>query len=234
MIRVTATAERPTPYVYRDSIHAAVIAALHAAGARSEDLVGTTAKPWTFSPVQSLQAGRILLKGVTISTSDVDLGRFVSRIKSEDILWNSQNGDRIDFGRGLVTSFKNPVPHDGGKMQVYFASPFVVSNRASSEGKKWVEDLKDVNLSEAFSSGLSRRHGRPVDIKVSVDDFTMRVASHRSAIIAVRQSGSRKVTIPGFFLNAEIEGNREDLMAAYFSGLGEKTRYGFGMVAPAK
>ncbi len=233
MIRVTVSAEKPAPYVYRDSLHSAVIAALYAAGASSDDLIGHSAKPWTFAPVQTIEASALVLKGVIISTSDQELGRIVNRIKAEDILWNAQNGDRIDFGRGGVTSFRNPVPHQGGKMHVYFASPFVISQQSDGT-KKWVEDLKGINLSEAFSNGLSRRHGRPVDIKVSVDDFTMRAASRRSTIVAVRQSGQRKVTFPGFYVNAEIEGSREDLMAAYFSGLGEKTRYGFGMVAPSK
>lgn len=233
MNRVTVTAETASPYVFRDSLHAAVVAALYAAGATESDMVGATAKPWTFSPVQSVQGNKLSLRGVTISSSDDELGRMIGRIKPEEIRWNSQNGDRIDFGHGKVTSFRNPVPHHAGEMQVYFASPFVVSTKADGP-KKWVEDLKDVDLSAAFSKGLSRRVGRDVAIGVSVDDFVMRAASKQIAIIAIRQSGSRKVTVPGFYTNATISGSRDDLMAAYFAGLGEKTRYGFGMVAPAK
>lgn len=119
-------------------------------------------------------------------------------------------------------------------MQVAMGSPFVLSHKRDGGEKRWIEDLKQVDLSAAFSSGLSRRHSREINLQVSVDSFTLAADSRRSAIVPVRQSGSRKVTFPGFFLNFQISGSKDDLEAAYFSGIGEKTRYGFGMIIPAK
>lgn len=234
MNRISIISKELTPYQFRDSVHAALISAMREAGAEESELLGEKAKPWNFAPINVFSGGKMLLKGVTVSTSDEALGRIISRINPAAVSWNSTNGDRINFGDGQVRSFRNPIPTGGGSIQVSFSSPFVISQRSDGGKKTWIENLQGVDLGAAFSAGLSKRHGRQIKLEVKLDAFSALANAARSTIIAVRKAATRTITYPGFLATLQIEGTYDDLAAAYFSGLGEKTRYGFGLVVPAK
>jgi CRISPR-associated endoribonuclease Cas6 len=118
-------------------------------------------------------------------------------------------------------------------LAICFASPFLLSqpraNRAS--GKGYVEDIRGQDLSLAFSRGLTRRLGRQVDIQVAIDPLSLATDGARPRIVSLRKAANRKVMVPAFSVQMTLRGTTDDLRAAYYAGLGEKTRYGFGCPA---
>ena len=69
---------------------------------------------------------------------------------------------------------------------------------------------------------------------MSVDSFTLKANSKKNTVIKLRKAGKQDIAVPAFFINAQVSGSKDDLETAYFSGVGEKTRYGFGLLVPAK
>ena len=71
MPRFTITPRSPFRLRYRDSLHAALIAGLRAAGIPEERLLGPGAAPWTFGVSgRSFPHGPSLFRVVTLSTPD--------------------------------------------------------------------------------------------------------------------------------------------------------------------
>ena len=63
---------------------------------------------------------------------------------------------------------------------------------------------------------------------MKIDRLSFAAYGTKPRIVTVRKSGSRTIRFPAFQLPMTIEGPHETLATAFFAGLGEKTRYGFG------
>jgi CRISPR-associated endoribonuclease Cas6 len=230
-LQVIPPVEGPRPaYRYVDSIHAALINALTTAGLVPNDLIGEGARPWTFAAEGwARRGGGKLLRALTLATPDPEFAACLRHVRPEAIRITSANGDRLDLAGGTITEELDPVAPQQGVMYLRPLSPFVVGRpRMMRSAGRWIEAIEQADLSAAFSAGLSRRIGREVVLSARVDRLASAGQPARAVPVRTRSARNRDVFIPAFNVPITLEGSDEDLRAAWFSGLGEKCRYGFG------
>lgn len=227
MPRVTLKLPRPIRIRYLDSLHAALVTGLRAAGAGEGQLLGEGAAPWTFAVSgRSFGGGIVQIAGVTLSTPDPSLGAAMLRFDGAAARVTSSNGDRVDLtgtDRGQVAL---PLHPDQDHLAIGFASPFLVSARGPK--KAYARSLAGLDLSAAFSAGLSRRLRRPVALHVEQDRLSAATEGATPMLVRLRRTGSRDLILPALSAVLTLRGKAADLRDAYLAGLGEKTRYGFG------
>lgn len=235
MFRIFMALEgRALPYAYLDSIHAAIVAGLTAEELSSRQLIGRDAAPWTFAAKGfSRPGGRLFLSGLTISTCDEGVGEALRRLKPENVRRLSSNGDCIDLKGARKIVIQEPFLDGQEELAICFASPFVLTQPLAGrpQGKIYVQTLEGIDFSHVFSKGLSRRLGRRVDIEAHADPLSVATDGAKPRIISLRRSPGGRVTTPAFAVHMTLRGATEDLRTAYYAGLGEKTRYGFGCPA---
>lgn len=227
MPRVTLDLPHPVRFRYLDTMHAALIAALRAAGAGGSQVLGDTAAPWTFAiSGRSFPGGTIRAEAVTLSTPDPALGAAMLRLDGADAKVTSTNGDVLDLTGAVRRPMALPLHPDQDQIAVGFASPFLVSER--SPKKTYARSLVGLDLSAAFSAGLSRRLRRPMTLRVEQDRLSAATDGATPMLVRVRRSGARDLILPALSAVLTLYGPAADLRDAYLAGLGEKTRYGFG------
>jgi len=228
MSRVTLTLQRPFRIRYRDSVHAALVTGLRAAGAEEAQVIGPHAAPWTFAiDARSFTGGVTLVRAITISTSDEKMGEVLLRLDPAAIRCRSSNGDVIDLSAAVLQPLMLPLAPDQDHVAVSFASPFLVSEQGSAK-KTYARSTAGLDLSAAFSAGLSRRLGRPVYLHVAQDRLSAMTDGAAPILVRVRKSGLRDLILPALSAILTLRGSAQDVRDGYLAGLGEKTRYGFG------
>jgi CRISPR-associated endoribonuclease Cas6 len=228
MVRVILELASPLRIRYRDSLHAALVTAFRASGAAEEAVIGPAAVPWTFAiEGQSFAGGGSRIWRVIISTADPALGDNLVRLDPGTIRHASPNGDLVNLAGARLRS--EPLPlHDGQDMlTVGFASPFLITERGAAK-KGYARCIVGLDLSAAFSAGLSRRLRRPVHLEAIPDSLSARTDGAKPILVRVRKSGTRDLILPALSVILALRGEAADLRDAYLGGLGEKTRYGFG------
>lgn len=219
---------RPLRIRFTDSVHAAIVTGLRATGAPEALVIGPTAAPWTFATGGwSRLGGATLVRSVTIATPDSRLAGVLASIDPASIRHASTNGDVVDLAEASGEVLPDALAPGQEEVGIAFASPFLVSDRGGPR-KAYLRSLDGVDLSAAFSAGLSRRLGRAVQIEASADRLSVRVEATRPRLVRVRRSGTREVIFPAHAVLMTLSGSTQDLVDAYDAGLGEKTRYGFG------
>lgn len=227
MPRLTLILPRPIRIRYLDSIHAALVTGLRAAGATEAQLLGEAAAPWTFATSgRSFSGGIIQVTGLTISTPDPNLGAAMLRFDGASARVRSNNGDWVDLSGATCRQIALPIHPAQDSIAVGFASPFLISERGSK--KAYARSLAGLDLSAAFSAGLSRRLRRTVALHVEQDRLSAMTEGARPVLVRVRRSGPRDIVLPALSAVLTLCGKASDLRDAYLAGLGEKTRYGFG------
>jgi hypothetical protein len=230
MPRVTLDLPRPVQFRYLDTMHAALVTALRRAGAEEHQVIGTAAAAWTFAiSGRSFAGGRIRVDSVTLSTPDPALGAAMLRINGADARVHSSNGDVLDLTGLTCRPVPVPLHPDQDRIAIGFASPFLVSERGTK--KTYARSLAGLDLSAAFSAGLSRRLRRPVSLQVEQDRLSAATDGAAPTLVRVRRSGTRDLILPALSAVLTLCGKPADLRDAYLAGLGEKTRYGFGCPA---
>lgn len=228
MIRAVFTLQRAQPYRFVDAVHAAIIQGLTGCGVPPARLIGASAAPWTFGVGGFRLRGLSTIKTLTISTTEAEVGAAL-RTMEPSAMNRSAFEPPLHFSSARKTLPSKPT--FGPEALFYFASPFVVSTGPKTERTKTrhATALAGIDLSAAFSRGLSRRLGREAKLEVAVDPLTLWTNGAQPRIVPVRRTPGRKdIYFPAFALPLTVRGNPEDIEAAYFAGLGEKTRYGFG------
>lgn len=216
----------PQSIAYADSMNAALVAGLVAAGARSEDLVGAGSRPWTFAcEGRSGSKGIAKIFSVSVSTPDPELGSALQRLDAGQIRCASSNGDRIDL-KGAKRSVLDAGNARIGQLMVCFASPLLIPLRKGA-GKAYAEDLNEVDLDAALRVGLERRAGRVLDLRFHVDPLT-RLTDVRKRVVPLRKSPKGPIRVPALSFPMTISGRPEDVEFAFLAGLGAKTHAGFG------
>lgn len=227
----------PQTLRYNDSMNAAIVAGLTAAGLTSEEVTGPNALPWTFAMHRTARRLRLRLReeaprgvtvtGLTISSPSDRIAEALSRIEPADIAVASSNGDRICCAGGLV--LREEPDFQGGAMDVTFASPvLLMRKKAGSEKTVWATELGEVDLGPALHRGVSNRAGRDLDLRITL------IGDAPREQVPLRRDARRgkDMVMPAFRAPLRLEGAPEDLRFAYLAGFGAKTRAGFGCPAP--
>lgn len=213
---------------YVDSINAALVAGLVALGTKSKDVVGMSAKPWTFGVEgRTDRKGATLIMSVTVSTPDAELGAALARLDPDAIRCSSSNGDVLYFGaaRHEIIDTANAKTEE---LMVAFASPFIIPLQKSDPSKKaYSDDLSEVDLDAALRTGLERRAGRDLEVSFHVDPLS-RMTDVKKRVIPLRKSPRGTIHVPAFAVPMTLRGTPEDVEFAFLAGLGAKTRAGFG------
>jgi CRISPR-associated endoribonuclease Cas6 len=215
-------------YTHQDLIHDALINSLEASGCDASDLMGLNARVWTFAPIGWHKGHQGFVHSLIISTSDFDMARALTRLKPETIIQRRWNGETLNFANAQLSIEPDPLfPHQT-QLACLLVSPLVLQTKQGS-GKQWCKDLRELDLSDIISRQLSVKAGRPIQLKVQPDALYLRANPRHSVLVNLKQlPNGHKSFVIGMQAPLLLEGSEDDLRFAWYSGIGEKTRNGFG------
>lgn len=222
--------KNPQRYRYTDSMNAALVAGLVAAGLHSDELVGEKALPWTFGTAgKAMPGGHRIVYSVTVSSPAERFIEALAHLDTSEIRVSSSNGDIIQLDGARLRDCPS-LPAEGvPELMVSFASPFLVPMpKQGREKTRFYDDLTGVDLNAALVTGLSRRAGRALELEISADRFAM-LGDLRKHLVNVRRLSSGKPLFhPAFSVPMTLRGKPEDVRFAFLAGVGAKTHAGFG------
>jgi CRISPR-associated endoribonuclease Cas6 len=107
-------------------------------------------------------------------------------------------------------------------------SPLVLQTKQGTN-KQWCKDLRDLDLSEIISRKLSAKAGRLIQLTIQPDSLYLRANPKHSVLVNLKQfPNGHKSFVIGMQAPLLIQGSEDDLRFAWYAGIGEKTRNGFG------
>jgi hypothetical protein len=231
-VRVTIGLEgSPQRFRFHDSVHAALVAGLAAAGASSEDLVGAAARPWSFAVKGfSRRGGESAATAILLSSPDPTIQDAMAALDLRHIRVASTNGDTIDCGGGrLKACHRLPAPGQDA-LALALASPVVlVLPKAGREQTRYAESVAEIDLPAALRRSVETRAGRGLDIEIEVDRLALRTSVLKRIVWLRRTPTGRRIGVPAFRFPLAMRGTPADLHFAFLAGLGAKTRQGFGL-----
>lgn len=142
-------------------------------------------------------------------------------------------GELFDFTGASVRPEPPPVCEDPGMLGVLALSPIAVSD-PSAQPKRWYKALDQFDLSAVANARLGKIAGRTVALKVQPDSLYLRANPKHSVLVSTkRMKNGRSAFVIGMQAPLVLAGSRADLLLAWYAGLGEKTRNGFGCLGLA-
>lgn len=237
--RMTAPKGGGLKFASRDLIHDGAINMLTSAGAGGDKLIGAGACTWFAAAAFAGPAEHRYerTKSIIVSTSDPEMAEYLANSRACNFkATRSATGEAIDLSEWTVSLDFSPfegIPDDEiVSLGALLASPMAISNRNGSERGKWAYDVREVDVSAAVNTRLSRIAGREVSLKISPD--LGYVASRKShATFCKLKAEGKGGTVVGLSLPLLIEGPVKDVNLAWYAGIGEKTRMGFGALCAA-
>lgn len=214
---------------YRQSMHSAILNAWIKAGADRDSVYGESAKPWTFAILGPMRGQTQNAEEVVISTANENLSKILQKFDPADVTTFSSESESISLAGGKIFAQNDPFLPGQKSFYADFASPFVVSERAlKGEKKRMINDFAKLDLSSAFSRNLSRRQDQPVEITVLADRLAIASSKTSIRVVPIRRAAGRTIYFSAWSFPVEIRGETEALRSAWYGGVGEKTKYGFG------
>ena len=222
--------EKAKTYSHQDLVHDALVNAWAAAGATTDDVIGSHSKPWTFA-VLGWHRGHVgYVHTLIISTSDPDLARLLTRFKAETITKRRFDDEYFDFSSASISIEPDPIFPQQEQLACLFYSPVVLKDhQRSGKNKVWHENLIDCELAIRVNRRLSKLAEREVSLAITPDSLYLRANPKHSVLVNLKrfQNGNKSFVI-GMQAPVILAGSEEDLRLAWYAGLGEKTRNGFG------
>jgi CRISPR-associated endoribonuclease Cas6 len=221
-------------YRYLDLIHDALVNSWTAAGVSVDQVLGAQARPWNFATLGFRRAGRNHVHTLVVSTPDPDLARGLARIGPRDIQHaRAATAEVLDFSSAVATVEPDPVPLGEGALGLLMLSPLAIRKQDSS--RHWHNNLNDLNLASAINQTLARLSGRPVALQAQPDRLYLRANPDHSVLVPLKElTGGRRVYVIGISAPLVLAGSEDDLRLAWYAGIGEKTRLGFGCLGLAE
>jgi CRISPR-associated endoribonuclease Cas6 len=90
-----------------------------------------------------------------------------------------------------------------------------------------------VDISAAVSRRLTTLAGRPVNLAVDPDALYLSGRKTHSVCVDVKTNGGKQATVVGMVFPFTLCGSPEDLRLAWYAGIGERNRLGFGFFGSA-
>lgn len=88
-----------------------------------------------------------------------------------------------------------------------------------------------IDLAAAVNARLSRLAGRSVNLQVEPDSLYLRANPRHSVLVSLkRKPNGRHAFVIGMSAPLVLAGSEADLRLAWYAGIGEKTRNGFGCI----
>lgn len=219
-------------YNHHDLIHDALVNALIAAGADKSQVIGHRAKPWTFAPLGWHRGHIGVAHGLVISTADIGLARVLSRLDPSQVVKRRWDAASINFAAARVQIEPDPILPQQKQLACLMLSPLVIHDDGhAGKAKRWHQNLNVLgdDLSRIINRKLSFIAGRDVRLNISPDSLYLRANPQHSVLVNLKIfKDGRKSFVIGMQAPLLLEGSEDDLRLAWYTGIGEKTRSGFG------
>ncbi len=234
-VRIQLSKQDRVNYKYLDILHDSLVSAWTAAGATSEQITGMSALPWNFAPLGRHTKNGNEAHTLIVSTSDATLAKFLRKLKPTDINYaRASTVEHVDFKNAEIIIEDDPIMPSQNILGVLMLSPLVISDKAA-KGKRWHKQLGQCDLSAAINHRLSRLAGREVKLEVQPDSLYLRINPDHSVLVPMKLMRNGKTAfVIGMNAPLVLTGSEEDLRLAWYAGIGEKTRNGFGCIGLAE
>jgi CRISPR-associated endoribonuclease Cas6 len=235
-IRIILPKQQSVQYQYLDILHDALVNAWIAAGADRKQILYENALPWNFAALGGHHKDANRVHSLVVSTPDADLAEVLRNLNPDEITYaRASTVERVKFAGAEVVVEDNPIFPKQNILGVLMLSPLVISDRqGKSKGRRWHKDLAKVDLSSAINFRLSRLAGREIKLDVQVDSLYLRCNPEHSVLVPNKLRNGKKVFVIGMNAPLILAGSEEDLRFAWYAGIGEKTRNGFGCIGLAE
>ena len=198
MLRIRITPKETTFYRYTDEIHDNIVCEFCRHGLDGKHVVGHHAYPWTFA-IKGCVCGKHLNRLDSLVISTS------SAPVSESLFYFNFNGI---FKHAIIS--KLSYTHSN---VFRLLSPLLIKNN-----KKWLTDISDQQLSDVVNKRLSILFDRDIALDVK------QLQTQKPTLIHLKENAF----VIGMRPLLRIDGDEHDIALAYHSGIGEKTRNGFG------
>ena len=234
-IRLALPRRQWANFRYQDVVHDAIVNALTAAGAKSDQVTGAGAEPWTFAALGYHRGHEGQVHGLVISTPSAALSATLAALDPGAVRYaRASTGEFFDFTGASIEVVPPPVCDDPGLLGVLALSPIVIRD-PEAKRKRWITSLYQADVSAVANARLSKIAGRTVSLRVQPDSLYVRANPRHSVLVSTkRMRNGRTAFVIGMQAPLVLAGSRADLLLAWYAGLGEKTRNGFGCLGLAE
>lgn len=214
-------------YRFRDLLHDALINAWTAAGAKAEEVIGADARPWTFASLGHHRKQDNIVHSLVVATPCERLAESLGRLRPDKVLKvRPSTGEEIDFAEAAVRPEPDPIAPGQQRLPALMLSPLTVRDPRT---RRWHKDFAQGDIPAAINHRLSRLAGRKIDLRVTPDRLYLRANPRHSVLVPQKGFGKGKISfVIGLSAPLLLEGTEEDLRFAWYAGIGEKNRNGFG------
>ncbi len=228
-------------YHYLDSLHDAVVNAWIAAGAKNFQVINKynyQASSWNFGALgfhrHNSREVYNQVHTLVISTPDPGLSHILARLEPGQLKCaRAQTLESVDFSTAEISIEPDPIVPGQSALGVVMLSPLAI--RDYQNNKRWHTDLSQVDLSSVVNTRLSKIAGREVKLNVQADSLYLRCNPKHSTLVPLKRMKNGKTAfVIGMNAPLVLQGSEEDLRLAWYAGLGEKTRNGFGCIGLAE
>jgi CRISPR-associated endoribonuclease Cas6 len=143
-------------------------------------------------------------------------------------------GETVDMAGASMVPDPDPVV-DGltDFIEAFALTPILASRISDRRAGRWHSDVRDFDISATVSARLSTIAGRPVQLFLEPDALYLSGRGTHATRVDLRTNGSKPVVLVGLTFPFTLSGLPEDLRLAWYAGLGERTRSGFGFFGGA-
>jgi CRISPR-associated endoribonuclease Cas6 len=235
-IRIQLSSKKSEYYQFLDILHDAIVNAWTAAGAMSEQVTGINALPWNFAALggQTQQRDKTV-HTLIVSTPNTELAKILVNFNSADIQYaRASTIEMVNFSEAQITIEDDPILPNQNVLGVLMLSPLLISDKTAHK-KRWHKHLEQCDLTAAINHRLTRIAGRDVQLQIQPDSLYLRRNSDHSVFVPMKQMPNGKTAfVIGMTAPLVLTGNDDDLRLAWYTGIGEKTRNGFGCIGLAE
>ena len=193
-----------------------------------------SARPWNFAALGRQTHKETVAHSLVVSTTDTALAQWLYQLKPKDIEYaRLKTLERVSFAEAEITYEPDPILPQQNALGALLLSPLAIKEK--NNAKRWHKNLTEVELSQAISQRLSRIAGREVRLQVQADSLYVRCNPKHSVLVPIKKMPNGKLAyIIGMSAPLVLMGSEADLRFAWYAGLGEKTRSGFGCIGLAE
>lgn len=216
-------------YQHQDLIHDALVNAWIHAGVEPEAVIGPGALAWNFAALGFHRGKEGRVHSLVITTPTKHLGKALLQLDPTAIHHvRAKTGELFDFATSECTPEPDPIMAGQRSLGVLLLSPLVIRDK-TTQGRRWHIDLSRFDPSTAINQRLSRIAGRPVQLRVQADSLYLRANPKHSVLVSLKgQADGSASFVLGMQSPLVLQGTDEDLRLAWYAGIGEKNRSGFG------
>ena len=232
MIKLEITPPSLIEFKTLDLIHDGIINGLSKAGMNSDELIGHKSRHWNFGVQTSRKKTRnrdsVNLEKLIISSPDPMVTNFILKLNVDNIRKIKNETNEMLSMNGSKIRVLNRPNFDILQEQATFSmiSPMIITNKNTKKHYIDITEISD-DLSKIVNNNLSKVFDEEFNLDVSYDKFYVRSNNQKKSICWKYINGKR-IVFPGILVPIHVSGPNEQIEKLWFTGIGEKTRSGFG------